>query len=396
MLADRTPGIPQLRAGLRDLVALSTVPAAWVGREPADVAGGLADALLALLPLDFAFVRLCDPAGSDAVEVTRGSGWAGFPRWLEHHLGSGGRIARGVTVPMAGPGGERYRGVIMPIGVDAEGGVVAAATARPEFPTDIDRLLLSLATNHAATSFQSAGLIRERRRAEQELRSARDELERKVAERTAALRRSEAYLAASRSRLVDAADEERRRVARDLHDGAQSRLVYAVMTLQLASSRDDLTGELRTLVEDALAHTSMAIDELRELSHGIHPAALASRGLRAAVEALADRAPLPVRLAVPDQRYAGPVESAAYFVVAESLTNVAKHARARAASVSVADCEGSLIVEVRDDGIGGADMQGHGLVGMQDRLAALQGELRVTSPPGAGTIVAASIPLSGG
>ncbi len=185
----------RVRGVLRDLVALSAVPAAWIGREPPAVATGLADTLMALLQLSFVFVRLSDPGGAGAVEVTRGSAWKGFPEWLEGHLATSGQFQRKEIIPEAGSASEPFRGVAIPIGVNGEWGVVAAACERGDFPTAIDQLLLSLAANQAATAFQGARLIRERRKAEEELREARDELEVKVTERTAELRRSEAYLA---------------------------------------------------------------------------------------------------------------------------------------------------------------------------------------------------------
>jgi signal transduction histidine kinase/PAS domain-containing protein len=194
MLTDTDGEVLRLRGVLRDLVALFAIPAAWIGREPAAVAAGLADALIELLHLDFAFVRLRDPSGAGAVDVTRGHASTTFPDWLERHLAMSGRLS-GKEIIRAAGGGAPSRGVVIPIGVDAEGGVVAAACDRTDFPTDVDRLLLSLAANHAATAFQSARLIHERTRAEEELRKARNELEMKVAERTAELRRSEAYLA---------------------------------------------------------------------------------------------------------------------------------------------------------------------------------------------------------
>src|SRR5919198_4323621 len=185
----------RLRAVLRDLVALSAIPAVWTGREPPAVATGLADELVDLLQLDFAFVRLCDPDGAGAVEVTRGEAWTRFPEWLESHCATSPPSPRREIVPDVGDGAEPCRGIAIRIGVSGEGGVVAAASRHGEFPTATDELLLSLAANQATTAFQNARLIQERRRAEEELRHARNELEMKVVERTTELRRSEAYLA---------------------------------------------------------------------------------------------------------------------------------------------------------------------------------------------------------
>jgi signal transduction histidine kinase len=201
-------------------------------------------------------------------------------------------------------------------------------------------------------------------------------------------------LIASRARIVQAAFEQRRRVVRDLHDGAQQRLVHAVMTLQLAHGHSEAPPELARLVHEALEHTSAAIVELRELAHGIHPALLTTRGLTAAVEALADRAPVPVRVDIPEQRYPASVESAAYFVAAEALTNVAKYAQATRAHVAGRRHGDSLIIEVEDDGVGGATLStGGGLAGLQDRIAAFQGKLLIDSTPGHGTRIRAEILL---
>jgi len=194
MAIDPHAEILRLRTALRDLVALSTIPAAWVGREPPAIATGLADVLVGSLSLDFAFVRLCDPRGGAAVEVTRGDAWKAFPEWLQRHLASVGQLPRKEIIPDVGGGVEPCRGVVMPIGVNAEGGLVAVVCDRPDFPTEIDQLLLSVAANQAATAFQSASLIHERKRAEEELRQVRNELEMKVAERTAELRRTTAEL----------------------------------------------------------------------------------------------------------------------------------------------------------------------------------------------------------
>jgi signal transduction histidine kinase len=183
---------------------------------------------------------------------------------------------------------------------------------------------------------------------------------------------------------------------RDLHDGAQQRLTHAVMTLQLAQSARDVPPNLKPLLDEGVEHARSAIDELRELAHGIHPAILTHHGLAAAVEALAERAPLPVTIDIPDDRYSAPVESAAYFIAAEALTNVAKYAGAREAHVTARQVDGRLRLAIEDDGVGGAALSpGSGLSGLQDRIAALEGTLTIDSPRGGGTAVRADIPLRG-
>ena len=202
-------------------------------------------------------------------------------------------------------------------------------------------------------------------------------------------------LAASRARIVAATDDERRRVVRDLHDGAQQRLVHTVMTLKLAHralERED--GDAGELVAEALGQAEHAIDELSELAHGILPAVLAHGGLRAGAEALAGRMPLPVEVDVSVGRLPRPVEASAYFVVSEALTNVAKHSRAARAEVTAHIEDDTLQVRVRDDGAGGARADGSGLLGLADRLAALDGRLDVESPAGGGTLIAAAIPVA--
>ncbi|HSP74063.1 MAG TPA: histidine kinase, partial [Gaiellaceae bacterium] len=204
-------------------------------------------------------------------------------------------------------------------------------------------------------------------------------------------------LRASRARIVQATDDERRRLERDLHDGAQQRLVALALNLKLAQGAlDDDPATVRELLGDAIEELSEATAELRELARGIHPAILTDRGLDAAVTALAGRASVPVELrALPDERLAAPVESTAYFVVAEALTNVARYAQASHAEVEIGQANGALVVEVRDDGGGGADARrGSGLRGLADRVAAVDGRLVVTSPPGAGTTVHAEIPCA--
>jgi signal transduction histidine kinase len=194
MSVDTDAEIRVLRTALRDLVALSAIPAALAGREPAAVATGLADVLIELLQLEFVFVRLCIPSAAGAVDVMRGTAWKTLPAWLESHLAERSRFSGIEIIPDVDGGPGPCRGVAIPIGVNAEGGVVIAACGRMGFPTEIDQLLLRLAANSAATAFQNAILNHERTLAEQELRRARDVLETTVAERTAELRRSEAYL----------------------------------------------------------------------------------------------------------------------------------------------------------------------------------------------------------
>src|SRR3989475_5999050 len=173
----------RVRTALRDLLAVSSLPVAWVGRQPRDIAAGLVDVLIGSLRVDFAFVRLCDPTRSAALEVTRGDGWKEFPEWLRRHLAVVRWLSGREIIPDVGGGTEPRRGVVVPIGVNGEGGLVAAACGRSDFPAEVDLLLLSVAANHAATAFQSA-------LAEQDLRQVRSELETKVAERTAELRRA--------------------------------------------------------------------------------------------------------------------------------------------------------------------------------------------------------------
>jgi signal transduction histidine kinase len=203
-------------------------------------------------------------------------------------------------------------------------------------------------------------------------------------------------LRASRGRIVQAADAARRKIERDLHDGAQQRLVSLALDVRLARSRvekdpSSAGSYLERFGEELLAASA----ELRELARGIHPAVLTERGLAPAIAALAARAPVPVEvLDVPADRLPEAAETTAYFTVAEALTNVAKYAEASLATVRVACEDGDVVVEIRDDGIGGADPGGgSGLSGLADRVAACEGVLEVASPPGAGTLVRAVLPL---
>jgi signal transduction histidine kinase len=211
----------------------------------------------------------------------------------------------------------------------------------------------------------------------------------------AELRESLAELRASRARIVQAGDAERRRLERDLHDGAQSRLVALKLLLSRARLRARGTDEgLEAMLSEAIDELDTSLSELRELARGIHPAVLTDQGLEPALQALASRAPVPVTVeTAAGERLPGPVESAAYFVVSEALANVAKYAQATQASVAVRRANGRVTVDVTDDGVGGADAaSGSGLRGLADRVAALDGTLAVESPAGAGTHLHAEIP----
>ena len=227
--------------------------------------------------------------------------------------------------------------------------------------------------------------VTERRRAEEALR-----------EREAERARLD-EVRASRTRIVEAADAARRRLERDLHDGAQQQLVALALNLRLARGRAEADPKATAqLLDEALADAERAREDLRELARGLHPAVLTDRGLGPALQLLADRAPLPVELSAElATPLPGPVEIATYFVVAEALTNAAKHAGADRARVTVGLRDGDAFVEVADDGVGGAEASaGSGLSGLADRVAALDGRLEVESPSGGGTRVRAAIPCA--
>jgi signal transduction histidine kinase len=233
------------------------------------------------------------------------------------------------------------------------------------------------AAEMVCTIASAAGLRMENERLDAELRARLEELR------------------ASRARIVEAGYRERRRVERDLHDGAQQRLLALALNLKLARSRiDEDPAEAGELLDEVSAELEQATAELRELARGIHPGLLTDRGLVPALEALAARAPVPVELATDVEKRPAPgVEAAAYFLVSEALANVAKHAEAQRAAVSVSRSNGALVVEVTDDGRGGADPRGSGLQGLADRVEALDGEFTVSNRGSGGTVVRASIPL---
>jgi signal transduction histidine kinase len=203
-------------------------------------------------------------------------------------------------------------------------------------------------------------------------------------------------LRGSRARVIEAGQKERQRLERNLHDGAQQRLIALSLRLRLLEKRLPEEPEARLELDAARREIALSLEELRDVARGIHPAVLSGHGLAVAVESLSARSPLPVRLSVDaDGRLPERVEVAAYYVVSESLANVAKHARATEARVSVERHGNRLVVEVLDDGVGGADTErGTGLRGLADRVEALGGRLRVWTPRGGGTRVQAEIPCA--
>jgi len=272
------------------------------------------------------------------------------------------------------------------------------SNARDILPVDVAEGLLegiahALDTGEVATGEYELTLNNVRRTFEARIVRDGDEavlIVRDISER----KRQEDELRGSRVRLLRAGDEARRRLERNLHDGAQQRLVSLSLALRLAHARlRDAPEEAERLLAGASEELAQALEELRELARGIHPAVLSERGLSAALEALAGRAPVPVGVTVPPDRFPPAVEAAAYYVISEALANVAKYAEASAVEIRVTRQNGRAVVEVADDGVGGADpTRGSGLSGLVDRVEALDGVLKVESAPGAGTRIRAEIP----
>jgi signal transduction histidine kinase len=338
-----------------ELARLLSMPGASVmrydGSRTATVVGGWSDDGVLSLPLGSTF----DLEGDTVVaKVLRSGG----PQRVERYADATGNLAEtlhrsGYTAAVAAPvnvGGELW-------------GAVAAGTRSDEpLPAGIERRVCDF-----------ADLVAQ------------------------ALANADAHeqLAASRARIVEAGDAERRRLERNLHDGAQQRLVSLALDLRMIDATlEKDPPKARMILEGAQNQLAQGLDELRELARGIHPAVLTDRGLGPALQALVNRAPVPVELTdLPDERLSGPVEAAAYYVVAEAVTNVAKYARASHVTVSVRRSNGNATVEVADDGIGGADASlGTGLRGLADRLEALDGRLEVDSPAERGTRISAEIP----
>jgi signal transduction histidine kinase len=346
------------------------------GTGPGPVFRAVADEVGALLGTDTTAIVRFEADGTATLmggQRTRrapGSRFAPHPGYVVASVRETGRAARfdtddpasaGMPEPVADEGIHSALG--SPILVEGElWGTITVASLRSALPADTERRLAGF-TELVATAIANA--------------DGRNQL------------------TASRARLLTAGDEARRRVVRDLHDGAQGQLVDAIVTLKLAQrALRENDGQAESLLRHALSYAERGHEQLRELAHGILPSVLTHGGLRPAVRSLVTRLDVPVRVHVPSERFPAEVEASAYFIVAEALTNVVKHSQADGAEVSASVEDGMLRVEVRDDGRGGADPAGHGLVGMSDRVAALGGRLDIDSPPGAGTRVTARIPLS--
>jgi signal transduction histidine kinase len=306
------------------------------------------------------FERLGGVSARDALAEALGDHSLALAYWLPE----AGRYvdAHGHTVVLPADGEERAVTVI-----ERDGAPVAAIVHDPALLDDLELV---------RTAGAAAALALENERLAAEVRARYDDLR------------------AASARLVAAGDAARRRIERDLHDGAQQRLVSLSVTLNLARKHAAPGSRTATLLDSAMVELTAGLSELRELARGIHPAVLTERGLDTALQALAARAPLPVTISggLAD-RLPPAVESAAYFVVMEALTNVAKYASATTAAVTVQRVDGHVEIDVADDGVGGADPgSGTGLTGLADRVAALGGRLVVESPPGGGTVVRAQMP----
>jgi signal transduction histidine kinase len=349
------------------------------GSSPAQVFAKVAEEVGRLMGVDSAWMQCYEPDGNSTVVAMWGQLADAFP--VGTHLDLEGENVAAIVRDTGQPARiDDYSHVMSPMGIHARGSGVRSAVGSP------------IVVNGEVWGSMTAVTMREE--------PLPPTAESRIGEFTELVATSvsnvqaRAELAASRARIVAATDEERRRVVRDLHDGAQQRLVHTVVTLKLARrALDDDARAAPALVTEALTHAEDATAELRELAHGILPSVLTRGGLRAGVVALASRMPVPVDIGISAERFPSAVEATAYFIVAEALTNVAKHARARHVQVAARVTDGALRVQVRDDGVGGARADGSGLVGLADRLGVLDGSLRVDSPRDGGTLIAAEIPI---
>jgi signal transduction histidine kinase len=344
------------------IVVLATVPFAFL-------AGLLRSRVAEASAVSELVSRLGDPIGRrdglrDALADALADPSLALAYWLPERGGYVDASGKPVELP-----GDRSGRIVTP--VDSRGQRVAALVHDASLENEPE-LVRAVAA--------AAALTLENERLDAELRAKIEEL------------------SASRARIVESSDAARRRLERDLHDGAQQRLVTLALHLRMLRSGLDGDPEAERELEAARRELDQALAELRELARGLHPSVLSERGLDAALEGLANRAPVDVELSLcSGERLPERVEAAAYFVVAEALTNVAKYSRASHASVNLSRDEGRLLVEVSDDGVGGADLaNGSGLRGLLDRVSALDGAFEVDSRPGHGTTVRANIPCESG
>jgi signal transduction histidine kinase len=354
------------------------------GAPPAEVFAAVTEEAGRLLHTNYATMGRYGPVGTMMVVATWSSSGAAFPMGTRWSLGGRnmptlvfqtGRPARIDDHDAAsGPVAEAAReygiraGVGVPVRVEGGlWGVMTVGSRAGQLPPGTEARLAGF-TELAATAIANA--------------------------------EAQAALTASRARIVTTADATRRRIERNLHDGAQQRLVSLALDLRAAeAAAPPGAGEqLVQQLDRVAAGLDAVLDDLREIARGLHPAILADGGLPAALKTLARRSPTPVGLDIQvNRRLPEPVETAAYYTVAEALTNAAKHAHATAADIEAAESDGVLHVRVRDNGRGGADFShGSGLVGLKDRAEALGGHLRLDSPPGAGTTVQITLPLEPG
>jgi signal transduction histidine kinase len=378
--AESRAGLARLAEEQAALRRVATLVARGV--PPEELFGAVVDAIGRLLPVDLANMCRYEPDRSQTFVATWGRPGKRFPLGSRWPLG--GKNLGTIVFETGRPARiENYADASGPVNVIAREVALRSGVGTPIF---VEGRLWGMI---AVGSSQERPLPRD---TESRLASFTELVVTAVANAE-----SRAALAASRARIVAAADEGRRRIERDLHDGAQQRLVHAVIVLKLAlralSAGDAGASEM---VAEALRHAEQANAELRELAHGILPAALTRGGLQAGVEALVSRASLPVVVDVNVERLPASVEATAYFVVSEALTNVVKHADATGAEVTARVADGELRIEVCDDGVGGArGDRTTGLGGLEDRVSALGGRLVLESPPGEGTRVCAQLPVPG-
>jgi signal transduction histidine kinase len=352
------------------------------GSPPADLFSAVAEEVAALFAADSAFVGHLEPDGLVTILASWGRGAAavviGERREIPPHTAAAtvvlsARAARTDDDEQGAPEARAFRrrvgmrsNVAAPIVVDGRlWGVIGASSSRALFSADSEQRMLNF-TEHVATAIANA--------------------------------ESRSELTASRARIVAASDETRRRVERDLHDGVQQRLVSLALEVRAAQSAlPPAVTEVRAELSHVVDGLTGALDELREIARGIHPAILSEGGLGPALRTLARRAPFPVALDVRvEDELPGGVEVAAYYAVSEMVANTAKHAQASTLDVAVTCADRVLRIEVRDDGVGGADpARGSGLVGLRDRVEALGGTISVRSPKGQGTAVEVALPLDG-